>query len=233
MKFLPPASADHSCPSPRCAVTYLAPRGHESGVGEACRGVTRPHPKPFQQLFLFFLPPFFLSTRRDAETFWKIRSRKLSKEAAPRFPARLCVAIHSSEFPPSTPQAQSHPSLTWQQGRAGSLYVASTHWVTCADASQEACPQKEKYSEQPLRFCFLCGLYWCLLLAYILGGGVTNYSERSRYFWSREAMCVSDYCHFVLLSEKSLGIFLLVCFSEEFYNIPTDLMFDSENIYKF
>lgn len=45
-------------------------------------------------------------------------------------------------------------------------------------------------------------------------------------------MCVSDYCHFVLLSEKSLGIFF-VCFSEEFYNIPTDLMFDSENIYKF
>lgn len=126
MKFLPPASDDHSCPSPRCAVTYLAPRGHESGVGEACRGVTRPHPKPFQQLFLLFLPPFFLSTRRDAETSWKIRSRKLSKEAAPRFPARLCVAIYSSEFPPSTPQAQSHPSLTWQQGRAGSLYVAST-----------------------------------------------------------------------------------------------------------
>lgn len=57
-------------------------------------------------------------------------------------------------------------------------------------------------------------------------GGMKNYSERSRYFWSREAMCVSDYCHFVLLSEKSLGTFLFVCFSEEFYNIPTDLMFD-------
>lgn len=78
---------------------------------------------------------------------------------------------------------------------------------------------------------------WSVLMlivgVYFGWGGVTNYSERSRYFWSREAMCVSDYCHFVLLSEKSLGIFLFVCFSEEFYNIPTDLMFDSENIYKF
>lgn len=218
MKFLPPASDDHSCPSPRCAVTYLAPRGHGSGVGEACRGVTRPHPKPFQQLFLLFLPPFFLSTRSDAETSWKIRSRKLSKEAAPRFPARLRVAIYSSEFPPSTPQAQSHPNfnMATRQGREFVRGVHSggvTRWVTCADASQEARPQEEKYPERPLRFCFLCGLYWCLLLAYILGGGVTNYSERFRYFWSREAMCVSDYCHFVLLSEKSLGnLFCLFVF---------------------
>lgn len=82
---------------------------------------------PFSSFSFFSCPHFFfLSTRRDVETSWKIRSRKLSKEAAPRFPAGLCVAIYSSEFPPSTTQAQSHPSLPWQQGRAGSLYVAST-----------------------------------------------------------------------------------------------------------
>ena len=31
-------------------------------------------------------------------------------------------------------------------------------------------------------------------------------------------MCVSDYCHFVMLSEDLLD------FLEELYNIPTDLM---------
>lgn len=43
-------------------------------------------------------------------------------------------------------------------------------------------------------------------------------SKKSRYFLSREAMCVSDYCHFVMLSEDLLD------FLEELYNIPTDLM---------
>ncbi len=40
-------------------------------------------------------------------------------------------------------------------------------------------------------------------------------------------MCVSDYCHFVMLSENLLD------FLEELYNIPADLMFHWKNIYKF
>lgn len=53
----------------------------------------------------------------------------------------------------------------------------------------------------------------------IFGKKLGIYSKKSRYFWSREAMCVSDYCHFVMLSENLLD------FLEELYNIPTDLMF--------
>ncbi len=36
-------------------------------------------------------------------------------------------------------------------------------------------------------------------------GGIS--SKKSRYFWSREAMCVSHYCHFVMLSENLLDFF--------------------------
>lgn len=107
-----------------------------------------------------------------------------------------------------------HDNKTGPAPLDGSFCVASgvagvKHWVTFTGATQEVCSRKQKVPEQPLRFCFLCGLYWCLLLAYIFwyiwGEGIN--SKRSRYFWSREAMCVSDYCHFVLLSEKSLGFF--------------------------
>lgn len=90
---------------------------------------------------------------------------------------------------------------------------------------------KTKAPDQPVRFCFLCGSYWCLLSTYILiylekKQGIYS-KKKSRYFWSREATCVSDYCHFVMLSENLLD------FLEELYNIPNDLMFHWKNIYKF
>lgn len=49
-----------------------------------------------------------------------------------------------------------------------------------------------------------------------------------------EKQCVYQIIVTLSCSLKNLlEMFLFVCFSEEFYNIPTDLMFDSENIYKF
>lgn len=49
-----------------------------------------------------------------------------------------------------------------------------------------------------------------------------------------EKQCVYQIIVTLSCSLKNLlEFFLFVCFSEEFYNIPTDLMFDSENIYKF
>lgn len=72
-----------------------------------------------------------------------------------------------------------HDNKTGPAPLDGSFCVASgvagvKHWVTFTGATQEVCSRKQKVPEQPLRFCFLCGLYWCLLLAYILiylGGG--------------------------------------------------------------
>lgn len=90
-------------------------------------------------LLLFFLfvclfwGCFFFATERDAGTSWKRRSRKRSKEAAMSYPPkcwsawhkarpRLCVVVfYSSEFSPITARAQEHPSLPWQQDRAGTL----------------------------------------------------------------------------------------------------------------
>lgn len=119
----------------------------------------------------------------------------------------------------------SNTELTFNWCHTGSVF---TLWV-----------RKLKAPDQPMRFCFLCDLYWCLLSTYILIYCIWNtrgiYSKKSRYFQTREAVCVSDKCHFVMLSESLLGFFVcfLLFFFEELYNIPTDLMFHWKNIYKF
>ena len=84
-----------------------------------------------------------------------------------------------------------------------------------------AFPQRvqTKAPDQPMRFCFLC-LCWCLLSTYTWkNGGI--YSKESRYFWSREAMCVSEYCHFVMLSENCLDFFFgRIIITSLWFNVP-------------
>lgn len=71
-----------------------------------------------------------------------------------------------------------------------------------------------------MRSCFLWSVLTLIVSIYFDIFGKNGGYKKSRYFWSREALCVSDYCHFVMLSENLSDFFL-----EELYNIPTDLMF--------
>lgn len=73
--------------------------------------------------------------------------------------------------------------LPWQQGRAAtqekpvSAYVGCPQWEGSNTEWPLLMPyrkcvhsmsRKTKAPDQPMRFCFLCGLYWCLLSTYIL-----------------------------------------------------------------
>ncbi len=136
----------------------------------------------------FSLHPYLLATESDAWTPWKRRWRSCHESSSPKcWPAQhkawtrllfmwlnFLAALHGHSC-----------IIRYHDNKAGPAFRRShclcTQGVRCGRGQTltdlllmphgkcvRSMSQKRKAPDQPMRFCFLCGLYWCLLSTYIL-----------------------------------------------------------------
>lgn len=164
----------------------LSPRGHESCV---CRAVSWPHPSPLTRhphLFGYweccrnFLEKEMkkAGTGSGHESSFSSAGQPCKKHGLDckllflwlNFLAALhehcCILwYHDSKAEPALGRGQFLCTEGVHSNRGRKL--CDLHW--CHTGSAYApWVKKTKAPDQPMRFCFLCGLYWCLLSTYIL-----------------------------------------------------------------